>query len=110
MLTPVFLNIIKEIGDDTTHEMTLLAMRTFFFIAARGCCIQRDVEEYLQVSGATASRNVSYWTDRKFDRSEGFGFIQRVENVYDRRQRDLSLTKKGKVFYAKFQGMMEIKK
>jgi DNA-binding MarR family transcriptional regulator len=78
---------------------------TFLFVAERGTCTQGDVEAELGISTAGTSRNVSYWTDRRFDRTEGMGFIERVQDDYDRRIRNLSLTTKGKSFYKR---LMEV--
>jgi DNA-binding MarR family transcriptional regulator len=46
---------------------------------------------------------VSYWTDRRYDRQEGLGFIDRVEGDHDRRFKELTLSTKGKQFYKKLQ-------
>ena len=93
------------IAKDISGEVQVNTLLTFLFIAERGTCTQSDVEAYLKISTAGASRNVSYWTDRRFDRTEGMGFIERVQDDYDRRLRNLSLTAKGKVFYKK---LMEV--
>lgn len=82
-------------------ELQLQTLRCFLFVAARGTCSQKDLELSLGLTNASASRNISYWTDRRFDRKPGKGFIERVEDDYDRRFKTLTLTKKGKDFLAK---------
>ena len=85
----------KEIGP----ELSVATLLTFLFVAQRGKCVQKDVEEGLKLTNASTSRNISYWTDRRFDRRPGMNFIERVEDDHDRRLRNLSLTPKGKAFY-----------
>ncbi|CAB4125035.1 MarR Transcriptional regulators [uncultured Caudovirales phage] len=107
MLAPAFLNVLEFVGRETHQEVTLLTLRTFLYIAQRGVCFQREIEHYLGLSNATASRNVSYWTERRFDRNPGLGFVARTEDDYDRRQKNLTLTKTGRAFYAKLKAELE---
>lgn len=101
-MTPVaLLNLLEKIADDVDPDIQLTTLRAFLFIASRGKCTQKDVELHLKTNNASASRNVSYWTDRKFDRSPGMDFVKREEDDYDRRMRNLTLTKKGQNFYSK---------
>ena len=110
MLAPAFLNILELISEETHNEVPLNTLRTFLFIANKGTCFQREIETYLKCSNATGSRSVSYWTDRKFDRSPGMGMVERTIDDYDMRQRNLTLTKKGKAFYAKLLAQLEKQK
>lgn len=106
-MTPSALaNVLEWIGEEVSHECTLQTLRTFLFVASRGKCTQKEVELYLNVPNATASRNVSYWTDRRSDRQPGLGFIRREEDDYDRRMRNLSLTKRGEAFLSKIKEKM----
>lgn len=84
-------------------EMQLNTMLTFLYIARRGVCIQQDIERELGLSNATASRNVSYWTAQKAYNKPGVGFVERMEDPKDRRQRLLRLTKEGKAFFDRIQ-------
>jgi DNA-binding MarR family transcriptional regulator len=95
------LNLLDWVSEEVSAEMTVLALRTFLYVATRGTCTQKDLEKHMGVANATASRNVSYWTDRRFDRQPGVGFIDREEDDYDRRIRNLRLNAKGKAFYEK---------
>lgn len=95
------LNALEYASEEVSPEMTLHALRTFIFVAMRGKCAQKEVEKYLNCANATASRNVSFWTNRKFDRSPGPDFITRVEDDYDRRMKMLTLNKRGQAFYEK---------
>lgn len=90
---------LELIAKRVSGEASLTTVLTFLFVAQRGKCTQKDVELELKISNASASRNVSYWTDRRYDRQEGMKFIERVENDFDRRFRELTLTPMGKKFY-----------
>lgn len=98
-------NLLEYLSKNVDSELQLQTLRAFLFVAQRGKCSQKDVEIELGISNASASRNVSYWTDRRFDRREGMGFIERVEDDYDRRYKALKLTDKGRNFYDKLRRM-----
>lgn len=101
-MTPAgLLNVLDWVSEQLSSELQLSTLRAFLFVASRGSCSQKDVEVHLQTTGASASRNISYWTERRFDREPGMGFIHRIEDDYDRRIRKLTLTKKGRDFYEK---------
>jgi DNA-binding MarR family transcriptional regulator len=96
-----FTRTLELIAKEISVEVQLTTLLTFLFVAQRGKCTQKDVEMELGVSNASASRNVSFWTDRRYDRAEGLNFIERVEGNYDRRFKELTLTQRGKSFYKK---------
>lgn len=86
---------------DVDPEMQIHTMLVFLFIAQRGTCTQKDLEVSLGLTNATASRNVSYWCERKTYTQEGIGFVERTEDPRDRRYKLLRLSKAGQKFYAK---------
>ena len=88
---------MKEIGP----EVQAVTMQAFLYVAEKGSCLQTDVEADLKISNSSSSRNVSFWTERRFDRQPGMGFIDRIPDDENRRLRRLTLTAKGKKFYAK---------
>lgn len=90
---------LNYISNEIDSELQIQTLQTFLFIALRSSCGQKDIETHFGMSNASASRNVSYWTDRRFDRKPGFGFVERVEDSYDRRYKNLSLTDKGAAFF-----------
>lgn len=79
-------------------ELQLQTIRVFLFVAHRSPCNQKDIEFALGMTNSSCSRNVSYWTDRRFDRKPGKGFIARVEDPADHRYKLLTLTKRGRDF------------
>jgi len=85
-------------------EVQLQTMLAFLYVARRGTCTQKDVEIELGMTNATASRNISYWTERRFDRRPGIGFIERREDDHDRRYKVLQLTARGRSFFEKLTG------
>lgn len=101
MLDTNFLNLLELIEDETDQQLQISTLRTFVFVALRGDCTQKDVELYLNSTNAATSRNVSYFTNRRFDRRPGLDWIERVEDDYDRRFRRLRLTAKGNRFWTK---------
>ena len=96
---------ITHISKNIDSELQLQTLRAFLFIAQRGSCSQKDVENELGITNASASRNVSYWTDRRFDRKPGLGFVERVEDEYDRRYKTLTLTLKGRDFFEQLRSL-----
>lgn len=100
MDTYLFDKVLSLVGD-VDPEMQIQTVRSFLFVAHRGTCNQKEVERALGMTNASASRNISYWTERRFDKKVGKGFIVRVEDPVDRRFKILTLTKKGRAFLDK---------
>jgi hypothetical protein len=95
------LNLLSWISEQVSADVQIQTLRAFLFVASRGSCTQKDVEVNLQITGSSASRNISYWTHRRFDKEEGIGFIDRQEDDEDRRLKKLVLTPAGQAFYKK---------
>jgi len=89
---------LSFICDEVGREVPLQTIRTFLFVAHVGSCNQKQIEEALELTNASASRNVSFWTNIRFDHKPGMNFIARVEDPNDRRYRILTLTKTGRDF------------
>jgi DNA-binding MarR family transcriptional regulator len=100
----LFRNALESF-QEIDSDMSLPTIMAFLFVAQREKCTQREVELELGLTNAGASRNVSYWTDRRFDRKPGVGFIDRTEDDYDRRYKVLRLTSKGQSFYDNLRGL-----
>ena len=99
-MTPTtLLNLLEWISLETVEEIQLNTLRTFLFVASRGKVGQKEIEQSLGASGASASRNIAYWTKRRFDKKPGLDFLARVEDENDRRNNVIMLTKKGEAFY-----------
>ena len=89
-------NLLQRIAEVTSPDIPLQTLRTFCFVASKGSCTQQEVEQHLDLSNSSTSRNISYWTERRFDRKPGLGLLRREEDDYDRRHRVISLTPKGR--------------
>lgn len=89
---------------EVDSEIQVQTMLVFLYIAQAGTCTQKSIENAMAISPAAASRNVAYWTDRRFDRRPGMGFVLKQEDDHDRRFKTLSLTLKGTQFYEQLQG------
>lgn len=92
---------LKFISEQIGSELQLQTLRTFMYIAQQGQCTQAELEQHLGMTNASTSRNVSFWTDLRYDKKPGKNMVQRVEDRGDRRQRILVLTSKGKEFFEK---------
>ena len=107
MIMPSFLNLLETIGTEVSGELPLITLRTFLFVGSRGQVSQKEVEEHLNCSNAAASRNISYWTDRRFDRNPGMDMMVREVDDYDRRVKVVKLNRKGREFYERIRKAME---
>lgn len=94
-----------EMFSELDSELQLQTIRAFLFVAHRGSCTQKDLEIALKTTNASASRNISYWTHRRYDKREGKGFIMRLEDPVDRRFKVLTLTKSGREFFDRIRGV-----
>jgi len=84
---------------DLEPTMSLPSVLTFLYVARRGVCGQKEIEQELRLSNAAASRNVSFWTEFKVYEKSGKGFLFRYEDPMDRRNKLLRLTPEGEAFY-----------
>tara|TARA_R110002126_G_scaffold8006_2_gene38501 strand:- start:355 stop:690 length:336 start_codon:yes stop_codon:yes gene_type:complete len=82
-------------------HMQLSTLRVFLCVAQRGIANQQDIEILLDLTSASTSRNVAYWTDVKHKGGAGLGYMVREEDPRDRRSKLLRLTADGKKFYEK---------
>lgn len=104
-MNPAHLAKHLELFSKIDSEIQLQTILCLLYVARKGECMQRDVEIELGLTNGSASRNISYWTDRRFDRKPGIGFIERTENDYDRRFKLLRLTPEGKQFMKQLEGL-----
>jgi len=82
-------------------DIQVQTVRALLVVVVRGSCTQKEVETELGSTNASTSRNISYWTEMRFDKKPGMGFIMRLEDPQDRRYKMLTLTKKGQAFIEK---------
>ena len=86
----------------TLHPaMPLTYLMTFIWVAENSGKQQYDLEQYLGLSNATASRCVKWWGKwkNKKDGVAGLNFIESYPDPVDERYRVVQLSKSGKAFY-----------
>lgn len=93
-----------EVFAEIDPEIQLQTMLVLLHVASVGSCSQKSLETALGLSPASASRNASYWTDRRFDRKPGAGFIRKDDDPHDQRTKNLTLTSKGTHFIEQLRG------
>lgn len=81
--------------------MPLTYILTFIWVSENEGKHQYDLEQYLGLSNATASRCIKWWghwKDKK-KQTKGLEFIESYPDPADERYRVVMLTKSGKAFY-----------
>lgn len=85
------------------REITVSQSLVFLFMASRNVCTQKDVQKYLNMTGATASRIVNVWGVKGVTKGKqhipGYNFFDEYEDVHDRRYKILKLNRAGQLFY-----------
>lgn len=89
---------LTHIGSDINP----MAIKTFLYIARHDNCTQDSLGQHLGLSVAARSRQVAYWSDKRFDGRPGPDFVERLINREDGRYRALALNAAGKKFYQGF--------
>ena len=81
--------------------MPLTYILTLMWVAENEGKHQYDLEQYLGLSNATASRCIKWWGKWKDKRkqSKGLEFIESYPDPQDERYRVVKLTKAGRAFY-----------
>lgn len=97
--TPEIRSVIRvlETFKEVDPEITLPSMLAFLYYVEtdnRGGN-QNDMENWLGMSTATASRATSYWLDFKQPRKPGKDLVESVVDPEDRRYKKIVLNRKG---------------
>lgn len=106
MSIPRFSAALELLSREVAEDLQISTLRTLLFVGQRGECSQKDIAVHLKASQTSISRNVSYWTERRADRQAGIGYIERIIDEHDQRNRILRLTKRGQAFYAKLKDVI----
>ena len=77
------------------------AAATLIYVALHGPCRKIDLEQALNLSTASGSRNTDYLFKLNRLRKPGLDLISKYEDPSDRRQLILELTEKGKALVQK---------
>ncbi len=84
-------------------NITVNMMRAFLFVATKMPCPQSDLAEFLNTSGTTTSRIVSWWCTEDAGENTFKPMMNRMELKSDRRQKLLNLTAEGEQLLRKLQ-------
>jgi DNA-binding MarR family transcriptional regulator len=84
-------------------DITLSAMLTFLYAVERDgqAGNQYEIDQRLDMSGATTSRAIAHWLDYKRPRVAGLHMMESVPDPEDRRYRMITLNRRGLDFAAK---------
>ena len=81
---------------DNTQDVPLQAMAVFWYVATYQNCSKKDIEEYFEMSKASASRMTDYISRYHRLGKAGLGLISKEQDPKDKRRTLLKLTRKGK--------------
>ena len=81
---------------DNTQEVPLQAIAVFWYVATYQNCSKKDIEEYFEMSKASASRMTDYISRYHRLGKTGLGLISKEQDPKDKRRTLLKLTRKGK--------------
>lgn len=79
------------------RDMPAQVVSCLLYIASHKNCHKQAMEEYLDISVASGSRNSAWLSDKHRLGKPGLGLITREEDPTNRRRLTLKLTKKGEL-------------
>jgi hypothetical protein len=91
------LSLFAEINPEINSTM----IQVFIYVGQAGIVNQKNIQDRLNLTNSTASRNISWWCASKNHHKRGVGFIERYEDPTDRRHKLIRLTPAGQKFYAR---------
>jgi len=86
-------------------DITLPSMLTFLYAVERDgqAGNQFEIDQRLDMSGATASRAIAHWLDYKRPRVAGLNMVESIPDPEDRRYKVITLNRRGLDFAAKIE-------
>lgn len=78
------------------EDITPIAVSCFLFIASRDGCHKQAMEEYLDLSTSTGSRNTDFLSPVHRLGKPGLNLIEKTQDPTNRRRSILTLTEKGR--------------
>ena len=94
-------NALDVFDREVATDIPLQIIRAFIVIAQKGECYYKDVEHSTGMTDASTSRAIAYWTNLRFDKKPGIGYVERFEDNMDQRLKKARLTPKGRAFVEK---------
>ena len=81
---------------DDTQDVPLQAMAVFWYVATYQNCSKKDIENYFNMSKASASRMTDYISRYHRLGKSGLGLVSKEQDPKDKRRTLFKLTRKGK--------------
>ena len=81
---------------DNSQEVPLQAMAVFWYVATYQNCCKKEIEQYFDMSKASASRMTDYISRYHRLGKAGLGLVSKEQDPKDKRKTILKLTRKGK--------------
>ena len=81
------------------REVPAQVLATFFYVATHDSCHKQALEEDLDMTTASASRNTDWLSDKHRLKKPGLGLISKVKDPSNQRRTILKLTPKGKMLW-----------
>ena len=81
---------------DDSQDVPLQAMAVFWYVATYQNCTKKDIENYFDMSKASASRMTDYISRYHRLGKAGLGLVSKEQDPKDKRRTLLKLTRKGK--------------
>lgn len=79
-------------------DMSIGRIAVFMDVASVPETTPSEIANRLNLTLATTSRHLAYWSNRDRHRKDGKGFVEYFEDLMDRRLRLVRLTPQGRIF------------
>ncbi len=86
---------VCEIFRDMDYEVTSQVMCCFFFVASHNDCHKQAMEDYLEISTASGSRNADWLSKKHRLGRDGMNLIRKEVDPSNKRRLTLVLTPEG---------------
>ena len=96
------INIVRQLD----REMPAQVLATLFYVATHDDCHKQALEEELEFTAASGSRNTDWLSDKHRLGKPGLGLITKNVDPSNRRRQTLKLTKKGHQLMSQLRGVL----
>lgn len=96
------INIVRQLD----REMPAQVLATLFYVATHDDCHKQALEEELEFTAASGSRNTAWLSDKHRLGKPGLGLITKNVDPSNRRRQTLKLTTKGHQLMSQLRGVL----
>jgi DNA-binding MarR family transcriptional regulator len=96
------INIVRQLD----REMPAQVLATLFYVATHDDCHKQALEEDLDFTAASGSRNTDWLSNKHRLGKPGLGLITKTTDPSNRRRQTLRLTPKGEVLMTQLKEML----